>query len=106
MGTSLEKLITNLAYVNKGKDKEFSLKTAKTKFANIKNTYKLKNEEIIQKILRKGVYPYEYVDSFDKFNETSLPAKEHFYSTLTDSHISEEDYEHAKWIWEYRNMQN
>ena len=51
-------------------------------------------------VLRKGVYPYEYVNSFERFNETSLPPKEAFYSTLTDSHISEEDYEHAKKVWE------
>ena len=51
-------------------------------------------------VLRKGVYPYEYMNSFERFNETSLPPKEAFYSTLTDSHISDEDYEHAKKIWE------
>ena len=43
-------------------------------------------------VLRKGVYPYEDMNSFERFNETSLPPKEAFYSTLTDSHISEEDY--------------
>ena len=51
-------------------------------------------------VLRKGVYPYEDMNSFERFNETSLPPKEAFYSTLTDSHISEEDYEHAKKVWE------
>ena len=51
-------------------------------------------------VLRKGVDPYEYMDSFERFNETSLPPKEAFYSTLTDSHISDEDYEHAKKVWE------
>ena len=50
-------------------------------------------------ILRKGVYPYEHMDSFEKFNETSLPPKEAFYSKLTDSHISDDDYEHAKKVW-------
>ena len=42
-------------------------------------------------VLRKGVYPYEYMDSFKRFNETSLPQKQAFYSTLTDSGISDED---------------
>ena len=51
-------------------------------------------------VLRKGVYPYEYMDSFQRFDETSLPPKEAFYSTLTDSHISDADYEHAKKVWE------
>ena len=50
-------------------------------------------------VLRKGVYPYEYMDSFERFNETSLPLKEAFYSKQTDLHISDEDYEHAKKVW-------
>ena len=50
-------------------------------------------------ILRKGVYPYEYVDSFERFNETSLPPKEAFYSKLNKFDISDEDYEHAKKVW-------
>ena len=33
-------------------------------------------------LLRKGVYPYEYMDEWDKFNETSLPEKDNFYSNL------------------------
>ena len=51
-------------------------------------------------ILRKGVYPYEYMDSFERFNETSLPPKEAFYSKLKDEHISDDDYENAKKVWE------
>ena len=50
-------------------------------------------------VLRKGVYPYEYMNAFERFNKTSLPQKEAFYSTLTDSDISDEDYEHAKKVW-------
>ena len=33
---------------------------------------------------RKGVYPYDYMDSFSKFNDTKLPQREEFYSLLTD----------------------
>ena len=51
-------------------------------------------------LLRKGIYPYEYMDSFEPFNETSLPPKEAFYSNLTKSGISDEGYEHAKKVWE------
>ena len=51
-------------------------------------------------ILRKGVYPYEYMYSFEWFNETSLPPKEAFYSKLKDTHISDDDYENAKKVWE------
>ena len=43
-------------------------------------------------LLRKGVYPYEYMDSWEKFNETSLPDKESFYSELNKEGITDEDY--------------
>ena len=46
-------------------------------------------------LLRKDVYPYEYMDGWDKFNETSIPRKEPFYSNLTMENISETDYRHA-----------
>lgn len=41
---------------------------------------------------RKGVFCYDYIDSWSKFDETSLPAQDKFYSKLTESHISDEDY--------------
>jgi hypothetical protein len=46
-------------------------------------------------LLKKGVYPYEYMDSYDRFDETELPSKEKFYSKLADSHITDKEYEHA-----------
>ena len=49
---------------------------------------------------KKGVYPYDYMDTFDKFNDKQLPKKEHFYSLLNDEHISDKQYEHAKDVWE------
>ncbi|KAG8236631.1 hypothetical protein J437_LFUL016464 [Ladona fulva] len=51
-------------------------------------------------IQRKGVYPYDYTDSWEKLNETCLPPKEDFFNRLTDSDISDEDYTHAKTVWE------
>ncbi|KAL9979269.1 hypothetical protein ACROYT_G016908 [Oculina patagonica] len=46
-----------------------------------------------------GIYPYEYMDSWERFNETSLPEKEKFYSKLNDEHITDEEYEHANSVW-------
>ena len=43
---------------------------------------------------RKGVYPYDFMDSFEKFNEV-LPGKDAFFSKLNGEGISEVDYEHA-----------
>ena len=59
-------------------------------------------------LLRKGVYPYEYMDSWERFNETSLPPKKDFYSELTLEDISDKDYEHAQKVFnEYcTNMDN
>ena len=42
-------------------------------------------------LLRKGVYPYEYMDEWEKFNETNLPEKEKFYSNLNMDDITHAD---------------
>ena len=57
-------------------------------------------------VKRKGVYPYDYMDSFSKFNDTELPQIEEFYSLLTDNNISEDDYKHAKDVWNKFNLKN
>ena len=57
------------------------------------------DEEHFKLMRRKGVYPYEYVDSWDKFEETELPSKEAFYSKLYMKGISDKDYEHAQKVW-------
>ena len=48
---------------------------------------------------RKGVYPYEYMNGWGKFEETSLPPKDAFYSRLTMKDISVQGYEHAQQVW-------
>ena len=57
-------------------------------------------------LLRKGVYPYEYIDSWEKFNEISLPPKEAFCSELNLEDIKDEDYEHAQKVWEVFEIKN
>ena len=42
-------------------------------------------------LLRKGTYPYEYIDDWKKFNETTLPEKEQFYSSLNKEDITDTD---------------
>ena len=51
-------------------------------------------------LYKKGIYPYEYMDSWGRFNETRLPDKEKFYSKLNDEHITDEEYVHAQTVWE------
>ena len=48
----------------------------------------------------KQFLPYEYISSLSKLNETSLPPKAAFYSSLSDNHISDEEYTHALKVWE------
>ena len=66
---------------------------------------------------QKGVYPYEYINSFKRFNEKKLPDKECFYSSvknkttgdngeILDGHISDENYVMCKKIWNKFNMKN
>ena len=57
------------------------------------------NDDQFRLIKRKGVYPYDYMDSFQRFSERSLPRIEDFYSILNDTNISESDYSHAKRVW-------
>ena len=87
MSSSLEKLVSNMP----------------------KKSFKYTSEVFEGKefdwMVRKGVYPYDYMDSFDKFNE-KLPSKEEFYSLLNDEHISDEDYEHAQNVWNTFSLKN
>ena len=57
-------------------------------------------------LLRKGVYPYEYMDGWDKFNETSIPSKKSFYSNLTMENITETDYIHANNVFKTFKLNN
>ena len=47
---------------------------------------------------RKGVYPYDYMDGWETFEETSLPPKDAFYSRLNMKGISDQDHEHAQQV--------
>ena len=87
MSSSLDKLVSNLPVE--------ALKYTSEKF----------QKEKFNLMTRKGIYPYDYMDSFDKFNKTELPTKEEFYSQLSDEHISDEDYTHAKKVWNTFKLQ-
>ena len=57
-------------------------------------------------LLRKAVYPYQYMDSWEKFDETALPPKEGFYSNLNLKDISDEDYVHAQKVRDVFEINN
>ena len=75
------------------------------KFCNI---YQLCNKDLnkFALLLRRGVYPYECMDSWKRFKEESLPDKECFYSKLKNEHITDEDYAHAQKVWDTFKTRN
>ena len=70
-----------------------------------RNPY-VSNDEDLDLLTDKGVYPYDYFTSFDKFREKQLPPKEAFYSNLTESNIEDDEYERAQKIWEHFGIRN
>ena len=57
-------------------------------------------------LVKKGIYPYEYMSSWDRFEETKLPPKEAFYSKLNMSGVSSKNYEHARSVWKEFGIKN
>ena len=110
---------SNLDYVRITKNEKLLLKCFncdiyyKKKFnkdliKKFKNTYSFCNNDLNKFILvlRKGVYPYEYMDSWEKFNETSLPIKEDFYSHLNKEDIQDIDYRHGNNVFNNFKLNN
>ena len=79
-------------------NKDYSNKIVEELKKRFKNTFKFSNNDINKFILllRKGVYRYEYMDDWEKFNETLLPEKEEFYSNLNMEDVTDPDYMRAK----------
>ena len=113
-----DKFKSNLCFVNAVNEKlifkcidcekEYEKEINKKLIERFANTYKFCNNDINKFImlLRKGVYPYEYMDGWNKFNEKVLPSKELLYSNLTLENISEVDYAHANNVFKKFNINN
>ena len=92
--------------VLEGCDIEFTIKEMDEGYV-IPSTTRPTNQPVdINLLLQKGVYPYEYMDSFDRFQETELPPIGKFYSSLSDESISKKDYQHAQEVWKTFNCEN
>ena len=70
-------------------------------FNNLERYYK---GEKLSLVKQKGLYPYEYMDSLERFKENKIPSKEAFYSRLNEEGISDEGYERVKKVWEVFGM--
>ena len=82
-------------------NKVYSNKLGEQLKKRFKNTFKFSDNNISKFILllRKVAYPYEYMlDDWGKFNETTLPEKEKFYSNLNMEDITDADYMHAETV--------
>ena len=83
------------------KCKKGQLKPINELIKKFSNTYKFCNEDInkFDLLLRKGLYPYEYMDSWERFDETSLPDEKAFNSELYLENITDKDYTHAQKVF-------
>ena len=109
IGTSSEKLLTftyrGFTFLDSFNFLSASLATLSETLKNagvdkFKHTRRVfENDKQFELMLQKGIYPYTYMDSFDRFSETQLPPKEAFFNDLTDSDIPDEDYERARKVW-------
>jgi len=63
-----------------------------------------RNGSVGDLVFEKGHFPCSYVDSLDRFEETSLPEKSKFYNDMTETEISDRDYEHAQTVWHHFRM--
>ena len=81
-----------------------------TEFPHLKQQFPqvwtLQQPEYMDMLCKKGIYPYSYMTSFSRFEETSLPPKEAFRNDLTGDNISEKDYEFAELIWTTMNCES
>ena len=104
MTTKDEQLIFRCFRRKKNYEKNFN----KDLIQRFENTYEFCNKDLnkFTLLLRKGVYPYEYMDSWQRFDETSLPDKEAFYSNLNMEDTTDVDYRHGKTVFEYHINKN
>ena len=86
MSSSLDKLVSNLP-------KDDLIYTSKV--------FKGKRMDLMS---QKGVYPYNFMDSFEKFKQMELPTNDQFYSILNDQHITDDEYDRAKKVWKTFNI--
>ena len=89
-------------------DSYYKKKFNKDLIKKFKNTYSFCNNDLNKFVLllRKGVYPYEYADTWERFSEISLPSKEDFYSNLNMEDISDIDYRHANNVFKVFKLEN
>jgi hypothetical protein len=83
--TGLDSLVKNLAEVG---DHKFQI---------LKESF----GEKYKYLMRKGVFPYEYIDGWERFKETKFPKRRCFYSSIRDENVAREDYKYGKYLYRH-----
>lgn len=90
LSTSLDTLVLNLKSCGEHNFQQFN------------NHFKSSDQRKL--LMRKGVYPYSFITDSSKFLIDQLPPKSEFFNTISNCHISDEDYEHAHQVWRDMNI--
>ena len=101
LAASLDKLVRLNKYEGNQK-----IKDCETRFRYTNTNPYIKSKADLNLLTDKGVYPYDYMNSWEKFGETKLPDKEDFYSQLFEENITDKDYARANIVWKHFNIQN
>ena len=94
--------IDSLQFLNSSLDKL----SGNLRLGDIQITKSHSDGKDLELLRRKGFSPYEYINSFNCFNESQLPSKEAFFSKLTRECVSDKDYQHAQNVWKTFDIQS
>lgn len=97
------RFIDSLKFLSSSLD-SLALNLSDNQFVELKNEFP--NDNDFELLKRKGVFPYEFMKSFDSLKYSSLPQINDFFSSLTGSTISNEDYAHAQRVWSHFKCSN
>ena len=109
IAASLDKLVSMTKYDNTDEKDRRKWVLRDNWHSNFRYSSKndiIKTEKCLDLLTEKGVYPYDYMNAFDKFNGEQLPSKEQFYSRLAEEDTTNDDYNKAKQIWKHFDIQN
>nr|CAI5847002.1 unnamed protein product [Callosobruchus analis] len=97
------RFIDSFKFMNSSLDK---LSSYLTEYPILKSELLQYTEEHIKLLTKKGVYPYDFTDSFDKFSYPHLPSQGEFFNRLEGKNISNEQYQHAQYVWDSFDIKN
>ena len=101
LSASLDKLVKLNKFDNSDKIKDWQ-----NNFRYTKTNPYIKSKTDLDLLTDKGIYPYDYMNSFDKFDDEQLPSKKDFHSHLYEEDITDKDYKRANIIWKHFNIKN